>query len=247
MTNRYIVEQVFGYFGLVFWSLQLAPQAYKTYRRGTSTGVSVWMMLIWSIAGVFMGVYNIGLDVSIGLWIQPQIFTFISCICVFQELLYQHQLPQWTVYVGFVITCVLLAALEVGLVYAYKRAEQVGIQGVLTLFGVLPVIFILAGFLPQYYEIFRKRRVVGVSHIFLAMDFSGSIFSIISLVFRDVIDYLDLANYIAIACFDVGILLLYYVFEWYQKRLLTNKDVYEDYNDTETAQDDKPSPNSTQP
>lgn len=26
MVNRYLVEQVFSYFGLVFWSLQLAPQ-----------------------------------------------------------------------------------------------------------------------------------------------------------------------------------------------------------------------------
>lgn len=26
MVDRYLVEQVFSYFGLVFWSLQLAPQ-----------------------------------------------------------------------------------------------------------------------------------------------------------------------------------------------------------------------------
>jgi amino acid permease len=69
------------------------------------------------------------------------------------------------------------------------------------------------------------------------MDFSGSIFSTISLgklfrelvaiislitlcfiAYRDEIDALDLANYIAIACFDVGILVLYYIFEWYHKR-----------------------------
>ncbi|KAL9541448.1 hypothetical protein MBANPS3_009110 [Mucor bainieri] len=62
------------------------------------------------------------------------------------------------------------------------------------------------------------KRVIGISHLFLAMDFFGSIFSTISLAFRDEIDALDLANYIAIACFDVGILVLYYIFEWYHKR-----------------------------
>lgn len=31
-------------------------------------------------------------------------------------------------------------------------------------------------------------------------------------------DALDLANYIAIACFDMGILFLYYFFEWYQSK-----------------------------
>lgn len=38
------------------------------------------------------------------------------------------------------------------------------------------------------------------------------------IAYRDEIDALDLANYIAIACFDVGILVLYYIFEWYHKR-----------------------------
>jgi hypothetical protein len=41
---------------------------------------------------------------------------------------------------------------------------------------------------------------------------------LIYVAFRDKIEVLDLANYIAIACFDVGILVLYYFFEWYQKR-----------------------------
>lgn len=43
-------------------------------------------------------------------------------------------------------------------------------------------------------------------------------------------DALDLANYVAIACFDLGILLLYYIFEWYQKR-------YGNTNDDETRRD----------
>ncbi|CAO3635730.1 unnamed protein product [Mucor fragilis] len=218
MVNRYMVEQVFSYFGLVFWSLQLAPQAYKTYRRGTSTGVSVWTMLIWTSAGVFMGVYNIGLGVAIALWIQPQIFTFIACICLFQEFRYQHKWPLKKTCIGFVSSCLFFSGLEIGLVFAFKKAEQVENQGAIHFFGILPVVTILGGFLPQYYEIFRDKRVIGISHLFLAMDFFGSIFSTISLAFRDEIDALDLANYIAIACFDVGILVLYYIFEWYHKK-----------------------------
>lgn len=40
--------------------------------------------------------------------------------------------------------------------YTVQKAEQVENQGAIRLFGVMPVIFILGGFLPQYYEIFRK-------------------------------------------------------------------------------------------
>ncbi|CEP18702.1 hypothetical protein [Parasitella parasitica] len=198
MSYRYLVEQVCGYFGLVFWSLQLAPQAFKTYQRGTSTGVSVWTMLIWTFAGVFMGVYNIGLGIAIGLWVQPQIFTFISCICVFQEFHYQHRWSKLKTLCGFVVSCLFVGGVETGFIFAFKKAQQMNDQGGIRFFGIIPVIFVVGGFLPQYYEIFRERRVI---------------------VFGEQVDSLDLANYIAIACLDVGILALYYIFEWYQKKI----------------------------
>ncbi|OBZ82770.1 Uncharacterized protein C2E12.03c, partial [Choanephora cucurbitarum] len=105
-------------------------------------------------------------------------------------------------------------------------------------FGVLPVVFVIVGFLPQYYEIFRERRVIGVSHVFLAMDFFGSVFSIVSL------DVLALVNYIAIGCLDVGILTLYYIFEWYQSRKEkdTETAIREISDDCEDVQSTKFSP-----
>lgn len=45
-------------------------------------------------------------------------------------------------------------------------------------------------------------------------------------------DALNLANYIAIACFDLGILFLYYFFEWYQKRYGNNSDESINSNNT---------------
>lgn len=104
--------------------IHLQTTAYKTYRRGTSTGVSVWTMLIWTSAGVFMGVYNIGLGVAIALWIQPQIFTFIACICLFQEFRYQHKWPLKKTCIGFVSSCLFFSGLEIGLVFAFKVSNR---------------------------------------------------------------------------------------------------------------------------
>lgn len=50
------------------------------------------------------------------------------------------------------------------------------------------------------------------------------------LAFGDNMDPLDLANYVAIACLDAGIFVLYYVFEWYQKRIKTTKNDEEKMN-----------------
>ncbi|KAI8370043.1 hypothetical protein EDC96DRAFT_502835 [Choanephora cucurbitarum] len=242
--SRYLAEQVCSYFGLVLWSLQLAPQAWKTYKRGTSTGVSVWTMCIWSFAGIFLGCYNFGIQVTIALCIQPQIFAFIATICVFQEFRYQHRWSRFNTLAGFVVACLVFAGIEVGLVFALEEAIEVNNQRAVQFFGVLPVVFVIVGFLPQYYEIFRERRVIGVSHVFLAMDFFGSVFSIVSLVCGDYIDVLALVNYIAIGCLDVGILTLYYVFEWYQSRKEkdTETAIKEISDDCEDAQNTKFSP-----
>jgi hypothetical protein len=41
MVDRYLVEQVFSYFGLVFWSLQLAPQG-KDNRLGPVSNCQIF-------------------------------------------------------------------------------------------------------------------------------------------------------------------------------------------------------------
>ncbi|ORX47207.1 hypothetical protein DM01DRAFT_1327221 [Hesseltinella vesiculosa] len=215
MVNGELIEQVFGYFGLVLWSFQMAPQAYKNYKKKSTDGVSPWMMLIWVLAGVILGNYNIGLGVAIPLIVQPQLFTLITLICLVQELYYGRGWSWQRSCVAFAVSIVLAGALEAGLVFAFRRAALDDNQHAIQFFGVLPVVLILLGFMPQYMEIIYHRRVLGISHVFLFMDFFGSVFSTISLAFRPTIDTLSLVNYICIAIFDCGIWTLYYVFRWF--------------------------------
>ncbi|KAI8331859.1 PQ loop repeat-domain-containing protein [Chlamydoabsidia padenii] len=213
MVDRYLLEQVFSYFGLVLWSFQMAPQVYKNYKRGSTEGVSPWTMLIWIFSGITLGNYNIGLHVAIPLIVQPQLFVLICTMCFCQELYYAHGVSKTLSWCIYFITLAILGGIEVGLTFAYERAE--GNYRAIEFFGVLPVVTILFGFLPQYWDIFKYRRVEGVSHGFLFMDFFGSVFSTISLAFRPTIDILSLVNYIGIAIFDAGIFILYYFFQWY--------------------------------
>ncbi|CAO3646589.1 unnamed protein product [Cunninghamella blakesleeana] len=170
-------------------------------------------MLIWVLAGVTLGNYNIGLQVTIPLIIQPELFAFIALICVIQELYYNKKWSKTNSFLAFGIILIISGALQVGLVYAFRRAEADGNDRAIQFFGILPVVTILVGFLPQYWDIFVHRRVEGISFIFLFMDFFGSVFSTISLAFRPTIDALSLVNYIGIAIFDVGIVVLYYIFK----------------------------------
>ncbi|KAI7878773.1 hypothetical protein K492DRAFT_196590 [Lichtheimia hyalospora FSU 10163] len=213
-VNTYIVEQVFGYFGLVMWSFQLVPQGV----RKSTQGVSPWAMLIWALSGVFLGNYNIGVQVAVPLIIQPQLFSFIAYICLGQELYYRYHWNQWRSTAAFVFLCLASGGLEIGLVFGYWAADRQHIKQVIDFFGLLPVVAILVGFVPQYWSIARERRVEGISHVFLGMDCLGSVFSCISLAFRSQIDALTLVNYLSIAILDLGIIFLYYVFKWWSNR-----------------------------
>lgn len=77
-------------------------------------------MFIWCFAGMFIGVYNIGLNVAIALWIQPALFTFIANICLLQEFRYQKKWSKLKTTLGFVFTCCFFGALEVGLIFAFR-------------------------------------------------------------------------------------------------------------------------------
>lgn len=77
-------------------------------------------MFIWTFAGLFMGVYNIGLNVALALWIQPQLFTFIALICLMQEFRYQHQWSKTKTAAGFVVCCLVIGALEAGFIFAFR-------------------------------------------------------------------------------------------------------------------------------
>ncbi|KAG2177166.1 hypothetical protein INT43_007823 [Umbelopsis isabellina] len=183
------LEFAFSIVGLVFWSLQLAPQVWKSWRLKSTEGVSTSMMIIWAIAGVFLGIYNVGAQLAIPLWRHWSTLASISAL---------------------VAVCIISGVLEYGFITAFKVAEARQVDWVHWLFGVIPVVLIIVGFLPQYWDIFATRKVHGISHVFLTMDFLGT--------FRETFDVLDAINYIAVAVLDIGIMALYYFFEWYNAR-----------------------------
>jgi hypothetical protein len=68
---------------------QLIPQIVINYRRHNATGLQPTMMMLWSWAGVPLGVYNISRGFNIALQIQPQILTFLSLVTWIQCFYYE--------------------------------------------------------------------------------------------------------------------------------------------------------------
>ena len=73
---------------------------------------------------------------------------------------------------------------EVGLVYAIRPAYEKGDDTGTFIVGILASVSTAVGLLPQYWEIYKRREVVGISFSFLLVDMAGGVFSDLSLVFK---------------------------------------------------------------
>ncbi|KAJ3833261.1 PQ loop repeat-domain-containing protein [Lentinula raphanica] len=187
MPVNSVAENVFGTVGTVCWSIQLVPQLWKSYHEKDTTGLSEWMILSWSIAGAFLGTYSIVKNLNIPLILQPQLFSALTMASWAQCQYYGRKRPLSTTLVLFLCGCVILGGFEVGTVYAvrpsFSHGDRSGSEGI-EFFGIMSTVLITLSFVPQYYEIYNRKEVIGISIWFMAVDLLGGVFSDLSLVFK---------------------------------------------------------------
>ncbi|KAG8973077.1 hypothetical protein FRB90_010010, partial [Tulasnella sp. 427] len=51
--------------GTICWTLQIVPQIWKSWRAKSTEGLSAWLMFIWAISGIPLGVYVIVQNINI--------------------------------------------------------------------------------------------------------------------------------------------------------------------------------------
>ncbi|KAH9976069.1 hypothetical protein BJV74DRAFT_798724 [Russula compacta] len=154
---------------------------------------------LWGIAALPLGVYAITQDLNVPLIVQPQLLGLFSLLSWCQCMYYggARRSRTWCVVV-LGTTLVLWAALEVALIFAlrpsYRRGTVAGKDGV-RFFGILSTTLISISFIPQFYEIYKHRAVIGISLAFMAIDLLGGLSSILSLVFKHQVDVLAAVAY----------------------------------------------------
>ncbi|KAK3844553.1 MAG: PQ loop repeat-domain-containing protein [Linnemannia gamsii] len=214
-STRSILENVFGLLGIVFWSFQLLPQAIDNYKAKSTEGLSYSMFFIWTLCALGFGSYGVVEELSIPLIVQPQIFGFLSMVCYMQCLYYGMRTKEWwTLKRTMMVGCgavVAMVGVQVGAVYATRAGINHNVPGTVEAAGIIPILLLVLGFIPQYIDIYRDRSVVGVSMAFIAADAAGAIFSIISLCFRSEFDLLATCNYIAVLVCD-AIVVFFWVY-----------------------------------
>ncbi|KWU42827.1 hypothetical protein RHOSPDRAFT_35667 [Rhodotorula sp. JG-1b] len=204
-----VAENVFGTLGAVFWSVQLVPQIWKSWRRKDTAGLSTFMLFLWFLSGVWLGSYSVTSGLSIPLIVQPQLFCLFSAIAWAQCLHYDSGLGRNSALVLVAVCLALGGGVEAGLIFGTKALQDDGNERLNTATGVLAAVLIIAGLLPQYWEVWKYKAVVGISLIFLSIDLLGGVWSLLSLVFAPPpFDPLAAVSYSSVVVLEVGIFLL---------------------------------------
>lgn len=181
-------NSVLGTIGTILWSFQLVPQIIKSYRGKDTDGLSAWLFLIWVAGSIPQGTYLVVQNINIPLIIQPQLFSTFAIIAMAQCWRYSHGVSARKCTVGAIASGVVAGGFEVGFYFLCKLGERRGTTAATKTMGIVGAVLIVVGLVPQFYEIWRLKEVRGISLLFLAIDCSGGVFSLLSLVFKESFD-----------------------------------------------------------
>lgn len=197
---------------------KLIPQIITNYRRHDTTGLQPAMMVLWALAGLPLGVYNIVGGFSIALQVQPQILASLSLITWAQCQHYGR--AGWRVpRAASAVAAIALAmgGVELGLVHALRRARRGdpgrGAEWPMTLMAALAAALLAAGVLSHYWDIYRARSVRGISFLFVGIDALGDLTSLLSVFFQPPpLDILGLVIYGTELALWIGVVICGVVF-----------------------------------
>ncbi|KAI3600423.1 pq loop repeat protein [Moniliophthora roreri] len=105
--------------------------------------------------------------------------------------------------IGVMVVC---AGFEVGMIFALRPAYERGQTSGVKAFGVLFSVLVAVGLLPEYYEIWKKKEVIGISVTFMLIDAAGGIFSDLSLAFAPEFDITAAVGYTLVTAMDMVVI-----------------------------------------
>ncbi|CDU23527.1 uncharacterized protein SPSC_02156 [Sporisorium scitamineum] len=240
MPKNAVAENVLGTIGTVLWSFQLIPQIIKSYRAKDTDGLSAWLLLIWVAGSIPQGTYLVVQNINILLIIQPQLFSTFAIIAMSQCWRYSHGVSTRECIAGAIATGLVAGGCEVGFYFLCKLGEDRGTSAGTKTMGIVGAVLIVVGLVPQFYEIWRYKEVKGISLLFLAIDCSGGVFSLLSLVFKESFDGIAAANYIGIVVLELGIFACYLILNPKAAR----RRLHEQQQDATESESDAPIPST---
>lgn len=155
------------------------------------------MMFLWALSAVPFGVYTIVQNFNIPLQIQPPVFCLLSLVCWAQTLVYNNNYAPWRAGLLAMAMGTIFGGIEVVLIMTFHSQHITDLAWPIMVIGISAAILLAVGLLPPYLELWkRKGKVVGISFVFLGLDWLGAFFSLMGVVSQDTFDLLGGCLYI---------------------------------------------------
>ncbi|AOA61173.1 hypothetical protein PP7435_CHR1-0320 [Komagataella phaffii CBS 7435] len=207
MAITEVVSIVTGTIGTILWCIQLIPQIIYNYRNKNCEGLPPLMMFLWAASGIPFAIYFIVRDSYIPMQVQPVLFSALCAISWIQTLYYPPSQLKIVKIVSLVSVFLVIAlGMMMGFIMWLRPLYiDENLEWPSLIFGILASIMLLAGLVPPYIELAkRKGRVLGINFVFLSMDSAGAAFSMIS-VLVDKIDIMGAILYAVVLIMELGI------------------------------------------
>lgn len=203
-----VAENVLGTMGTIFWTIQLLPQIWKSWREKSTEGLSEWLVFLWGISCAPYGTYAIVQNLNIPLILQPQLFGLLSIVSWGQCQYYTRKRSLRTSILMTLGILAILGAFQVAMVFTIRPLypEHESARRGLQFLGIFSSVLISLALLPQYYEIYKRKEVVGISLPFMFIDLLGGLCSDLSLVFKDYFDVVASVTYTVVIVMDAIVL-----------------------------------------
>lgn len=170
------------------------------------------------MATIFQGSYLVSQHSSIALQIQPQCFGAFATLSWAQCLYYGKGYTKIQALACMMAFYCFFAGFETGSVYALWAGRARGVEWPIQMYGWITSALLILGLLPQYFEIWKHREVLGISIMFMMVDIFGGVFSGISLFFRTQLDTTALVQYLLVVVLDGLVVVLYFILNPIQRR-----------------------------
>ncbi|KAI2604030.1 PQ loop repeat-domain-containing protein [Hypoxylon fragiforme] len=215
-----VAANVLGTIGTILWCVQTIPQIWTNWRTKSTEGLPGSMMYLWALCGVPLGAYNIAQRFNYPLQVQPQCFMALCIVNWCQILLYGSRWKLWQVILIGLANAAVFAGVQAALILTLQPLYDAGNPTGVLVVGIVANVLLALGLLPPYGEIWKRRgRVIGINFIFLAMDFFGALFSLLSLAAQHTFDILGGVIYIVCIILETGIFLSHLIWMFRTRKI----------------------------
>ena len=130
-----------------------------------------------------------------------------------------------------------MGAIEIALIFALKAATKKDLAWPVTFMAVLAAVLLAAGVLRHYWDIYTHRTVRGISFIFVGIDATGDLFSLISVFFQAELNVLGMAIYGTELALWTGVFICggyFNLLPWFKARVSTRRQRMENERQTQS-------------